>query len=83
MINYTIRFIRLAMYLLMGYLVGLWLAAPGIFSWTLHATAWGNLMVYIYLLLWPIILIWTVVVWSLLFCVVIFAAMVVYAYFFD
>jgi hypothetical protein len=83
MINYTIRFIRLAMYLLMGYLVGLWLAAPGIFSWTLPATAWGNLMVYIYLLLWPIILIWTVVVWSLLFCVVIFAAMVVYAYFFD
>jgi hypothetical protein len=83
MINYTISFIRLAMYLLMGYLVGLWLAAPGIFSWTVATTAWGNLMVYIYLLLWPIILIWTFVVWSLLFCVVIFVICVVYAYFFD
>jgi hypothetical protein len=80
MINYTIKLIRLALYLLMGYLVGLWMAAPGIFSWTLAATAWGNLMVYIYLLLWPIILIWTFVVWSLLFCVIIFVILVVYAY---
>jgi hypothetical protein len=73
-------FIHAAMYLFMGYLVGLWMAAPGIFSWTLAATAWGNAMTYAYMLFWPIILMWTFVVWAMLFCVIIFVILAVYAY---
>jgi hypothetical protein len=76
-------FIRLNMYLFAGYLVGLWLAAPGIFSWTFSATLWGNLMVYIYLVFWPFILMWTLFVWSLLFVIIIFLVALVCSYFWD
>jgi hypothetical protein len=50
-------------YLFIGYLVGIWLAAPGIFSWTVSATAWGNLLVYAYMLFWPLILLFHFIIW--------------------
>ena len=63
-------------YTIIGYLVGLWLAAPGLFSWTLAATQWGNLMVYVYLLFWPFILMWTFFLWALLIAAVIFVIVI-------
>jgi len=64
-------------YLFIGYLVGIWLAAPGLFSWTVTATAWHNLMVYAYMLFWPFILIWTFMLWALLFAAIIFVVVVI------
>lgn len=55
--------IQTIMYLLIGYLVGIWLAAPGIFSWTVSATQWGNILVYVYMLFWPFILLFHFVLW--------------------
>lgn len=59
-------------YLFVGYLVGIWLAAPGLFSWTVSATAWNNLLVYAYMLFWPFIVLWHFIIWALLICAVLF-----------
>jgi hypothetical protein len=57
-------------YLGMGYIVGLLLSAPGVFSMTLSLTLWSNIMVYVYLLLWPLVLILHFMFWG--FLVVVF-----------
>lgn len=62
---------RLAVYLIVGYIVGIFLAGPGIFSWTISATAWGNITVYMYLLFWPFILIFFFFFWAIILFVVI------------
>jgi hypothetical protein len=63
-------------YLFVGYLVGLWLAAPGLFSATVTLTAWGNLWVYVWLLFWPFILFWYATIW-----VLVIAALVALVYY--
>lgn len=52
------QLVSFAIYLFAGYLVGIWIAGPGLFSWTVAATAWGNILVYAYMLFWPLILMW-------------------------
>lgn len=52
-----------AVYMTLGYLVGLWLAAPGLFSTTLAMTQWGNIVTWAYLLFWPFILIFHFALW--------------------
>jgi len=59
-------------YLFVGYLVGIWLAAPGLFSWTVSMTAWNNLLVYAYMLFWPFILLFHFLIWILLIAAVLF-----------
>lgn len=44
-------------YLLVGYVVGLFLAPAGLFSLTIAATQWGNILTWVYLLFWPFILV--------------------------
>ena len=57
-------------YLFVGYLVGLWLAASGLFSATVTLTVWSNLWVYVWLLFWPVMLLWHFITWAILISLV-------------
>lgn len=61
-------------YLFFGYIVGLWLAAPGLFSATVSLTTWSNIWVYVWLLFWPFMLLWHFIIWVLIICAVLFVA---------
>jgi hypothetical protein len=75
------QLINYSAYLFVGYLVGIWLAAPGLFSWTVTATMWSNLLVYVYMVFWPFILLWYFLIAALILSAIGFVAFIIFAYF--
>ena len=71
------RIFSTLVYLFVGYVVGLWLAAPGLFSATLTLTAWSNIWTWVWILFWPFLLLWHFLVWAIVICVGIFFMLLV------
>ena len=63
------RFLSSLPYLLIGYLVGVWMA-PALFSMTVTLTAWANIWVYVYILFWPAVLMLAVLKWVIIIGVI-------------
>ena len=71
------NFVNTLIYLFVGYLVGIWLA-PDVFSSSVSMTSWDDLWVYAYLLFWPFILFWKMLIWALIIGATLFVIAFIY-----
>ena len=55
--------IKTLIYLLVGYLVAVWMH-PDVVSLHLTQTDWSNVMVYVWVLLWQLVLLWHFILWA-------------------